>query len=281
MTSITKNIKHTGIIWYREILRYWRDKPRIVGSVAMPFFFLVIFGSGLSSSIGSMLGNASEIGLDFKKFMFPGIIGMTTLFTSMFSGLSVVRDREYGFLKEILVSPADRVAVAAGKILGGSTVTMLQATLIFIFAPFVGIGLSATMLLKMWGIIFLGAILFTGFGTYVGSRLTSTEGFQMVMNFLIMPMFFMSGAFFPLKNIPTWMSVLVKINPFAYLTDSMRQVIFGSMGLPSQIMENLPEFGLGLSLFGNSVDLWLDLTIVGTLALITGSIAVYSFNHMD
>jgi len=281
MNGLKKNIKHAGIIWYREVLRYWRDKARIVGSVAMPFFFLVIFGSGLSSSIGSMLGGASSMGLDFKKFMFPGIIGMTTLFTSMFSGLSVVRDKEYGFLKEILVSPADRFAVAAGKILGGSTVTMIQATLIFIFAPFVGISLSAPMLLRIWGIIFLGSILFTGLGTYVGSRLSSTEGFQMVMNFLIMPMFFMSGAFFPLKDIPNWMAVLVRINPFAYLTDSMRQVVFSSMGLPDQIMNNLPDYGLGISLFGNPVHLWLDLTIVASLALITGSIAVYSFNHMD
>ena len=274
-------IKHVGIIWYREILRYWRDKPRIIGSLAMPFFFLIIFGSGLSSSIGQMMGGTAEFGIDFKKFMFPGIIGMTTLFTSMFSGLSIVRDKEYGFLKEILVAPVDRLAVAGGKILGGSTVTMIQATLLFLFAPLVGVGVTPLLVIKIWGLVFLGSLGFTSLGTFVGNKLDSAEGFQMVMNFLIFPMFFLSGAFFPLKDIPSWMAALVRINPFSYVVDSMRQLFFLSMGLPSTMMDRLPEFGLGISLFDVRVTILMDLGIMAFLSLSLATLAVRSFHQME
>ncbi len=274
-------LKHMAIIWYREILRYWRDKPRIVGSLAMPFFFLIIFGSGLSSSIGQMMGEAGDFGIDFKKFMFPGIIGMTTLFTSMFSGLSIVRDREYGFLKEILVAPVERMAVAGGKILGGSTVTMIQATLLLVFAPLVGIAITPVLVLKIWGLVFLGSLAFTSLGTFVGTKLDSAEGFQMVMNFLIMPMFFLSGAFFPLKDIPTWMAGLVRVNPFSYIVDSMRQLFFLSMGLPPAMMDRLPEFGLGISLFEVRVTILMDIGIMAFLSLSLATLAVRSFHRME
>ncbi|MFB6291302.1 MAG: ABC transporter permease [Candidatus Bipolaricaulia bacterium] len=273
-------LKHVAIIWYRELLRYWRDKPRIAGSVAMPFFFLIIFGSGLSSSIGQLMGEAGGFSIDFKKFMFPGVIGMNTLFTSMFSGLSIVRDKEFGFLKEILVAPVGRLAVAGGKILGGSTVTMIQATLLFIFAPLVGISVTPLLVVKIWGLVFLGSLGFTSLGTFIGSKLDSAEGFQMVMNFLIMPMFFLSGAFFPLKGIPTWMAALVRINPFTYIVDSMRQLFFLSMGIPSIMMERLPEFGLGISLFDVRVTILMDIGIMTFLSLSLATLAVNSFHQM-
>ncbi len=274
------SLKHAAIIWYRELLRYWRDKARIAGSLAMPFFFLIIFGAGLSSAIGGMLGGAGPMEIDFKKFMFPGIIGMTTLFTSMFSGLSVVRDREYGFLKEILVAPVNRTAIAAGKILGASTVTMIQATLLLVLAPIAGISISIDLVLKIWGLVFIAATAFTGLGTFVGSRLRSTEGFQMVMNFLIMPMFFLSGAFFPLKGVPIWMTFATKLNPFSYVVDSIRQVIFSSMGLPAAIMSKLPEFGLGISLFGHNVSLLADICILCVTSLLLSSLAIWGFRRM-
>ncbi|MBS3765756.1 ABC transporter permease [Candidatus Bipolaricaulota bacterium] len=274
-----KTLKHVWVIWYREILRYWRDKPRIVGSLAMPFFFLVIFGSGLSSSIGDLLPTGG-LAIDFKKFMFPGIIGMTTLFTGMFSGLSIVRDKEYGFLKEILVAPVDRIAVAGGKILGGSTVTMIQATLLFLFAPLVGVVVTPLLVLKVWGLVFLGSLSFTSLGTFVGNQLDSAEGFQMVMNFLIFPMFFLSGAFFPLREVPTWMAALVRVNPFSYVVDAMRQLFFQSMGIPQEMMERLPEFGLGISLFDTRVTILMDLGIMVFLSLVLGTIAVRSFHRM-
>jgi ABC-2 type transport system permease protein len=228
-----------------------------------------------------MMGGAAEFGIDFKKFMFPGIIGMTTLFTSMFSGLSIVRDKEYGFLKEILVAPVDRLAVAGGKILGGSTVTMIQATLLFLFAPLVGVGVTPLLVIKVWGLVFLGSLGFTSLGTFVGNKLDSAEGFQMVMNFLIFPMFFLSGAFFPLKDIPSWMAALVRINPFSYVVDSMRQLFFLSMGLPSTMMDRLPEFGLGISLFDVRVTILMDLGIMAFLSLSLATLAVRSFHQME
>ncbi len=274
-------LKHGAIIWYREILRYWREKSRIIGSLMMPFFFLFIFGSGLSSSIGGMLGGASEMALDFKKFMFPGIIGMTILFTSISSGLSVVRDKDHGFLKEILVAPVARIAVAGGRILGGSTVAMIQATLLFIFAPLVGISITPILVLKVWGLVLLGSIGFTSLGNYIGTKLDSTEGFQMVMNFLVMPMFFLSGAFFPLKDIPIWMAAIVRVNPFSYLVDSVRQIFFISMGFTSSMMANLPENGLGLIIFDNRVTILMDIGIMTFFALTLLLVAVRSYHHME
>lgn len=274
-------IKHGAIIWYREILRYWREKSRIIGSLMMPFFFLIIFGSGLSSSIGGMMGGASSMGLDFKKFMFPGIIGMTILFTSISSGLSVVRDKDHGFLKEILVAPVERIAVAGGRILGGSTVAMIQATLLLIFAPLVGVSITPILVLKIWGIVLLGSIGITSLGNFIGSKLDSMEGFQMVMNFLVMPMFFLSGAFFPLKDIPTWMAALVRINPFSYVVDSIRQFFFISMGFSPQLMEKLPDFGLGITLFDTRVTIAMDIGVMAFVSLILLVLAVRAYHRMQ
>lgn len=274
-------IKHTAIIWYREVLRYWREKSRIIGSLMMPFFFLIIFGSGLSSSIGQMMGGASGVSLDFKKFMFPGIIGMTILFTSISSGLSVVRDKDHGFLKEILVAPVERIAVAGGRILGGSTVAMIQATMLFIFAPLVGVSITPVLVLKIWGLVLLGSIGFTSLGNFIGSKLDSTEGFQMVMNFMVMPMFFLSGAFFPLKDIPVWMSAIVRINPFSYLVDSVRQFFFISMGFTPETMERLPESGLGITIFDTRVTILMDIGIMAFFSLALLVLAVRSYHTME
>ncbi|MFQ6015586.1 MAG: ABC transporter permease [Anaerolineae bacterium] len=272
------------IIWYREILRYWRDRSRIVGSLAMPFFFLFIFGSGLSPAIGGMTGGL-PVGqgedVNFIKFMYPGVIGMTVLFTSIFSGISIVWDREFGFLKEMLVAPISRTTVALGKTLGGSTVAMIQGTLMLIFAPLVGVELSLGLVLRLWPLMFITAFALTSMGVLIAARMKSMQGFQMIMNFLTMPMFFLSGAFFPLRGLPGWMGFLVRINPFTYAVDSLRQVVFQAAELPQFVLDMLPQLGMGVTIFDHNVTIFDDILIILLFGAVMISAAVWSFRLQD
>src|SRR5437867_6966189 len=169
------------IIWYRDVLRYWRDRWRLVASLAQPLLFLVVFGSGLSSSLGGAFGRGS--GLTYIQFMYPGIIGMSILFSAIFGAMSIVWDREFGFLKEVLVAPIDRWAVAIGKALGGTTQAMIQGLILLVLAPFIGVKLS---LLTVVELIPLAAVLAVGlasFGVASAWMVKSLQGLQVVVNF--------------------------------------------------------------------------------------------------
>src|SRR5438477_729139 len=220
------------IIWYRDILRYWRDRWRLVASLAQPLLFLVVFGSGLSSSLGSGGVFGSRSGLSYIQFVFPGIIGMSILFTAIFGAMSIVWDREFGLLAEVRVGPVDGWAVAVGKALGGTTQAMIQGLILLVLAPFVGVKLS---LLTVVELVPLAAVLAFGlasFGVAIASMMKSLQGFQVVMNFLMMPMFFLSGALFPLTNLPGWMTWLTRLDPASYGIDPIRRVVLSNSGLP-------------------------------------------------
>src|SRR5437660_9256767 len=219
------------IIWYRDILRYWRDRWRLVASLAQPLLFLLVFGSGLSSSLGGAFGRGT--GISYIQFMYPGIIGMSILFSAIFGAMSIVWDREFGFLKEVLVAPIDRWAVAVGKALGGTTQAMIQGLILLVLAPFVGVKLS---LLTVVELVPLAAVLAFGlasFGVAIASMMKSLQGFQVVMNFLMMPMFFLSGALFPLTNLPGWMTWLTRLDPASYGIDPIRRVVLSGSGSPN------------------------------------------------
>src|SRR5947199_7546504 len=186
------------IIWYRDVLRYWRDRWRLVASLAQPLLFLVVFGSGLSASLGGAFGRGT--GISYIQFMYPGIIGMSILFSAIFGAMSIVWDREFGFLKEVLVAPIDRWAVAIGKALGGTTQAMIQGLILLVLAPLIGVKLSVLTIVEL---VPLAAVLAFGLASFcvaIASMMKSLQGFQVVMNFLMMPMFFLSGALFPLTN---------------------------------------------------------------------------------
>ncbi len=215
------------IIWYRDVLRYWRDRTRLVSSLGQPLLFLVVFGSGLTASLGA--GLTKELGdVSYVRFLFPGIVAMAVLFTAVFSAISIVWDREFGFLREVLVAPISRAAVVVGKALGGSTVAMFQGAILLILAPILGVSLNPLLVLQLLGLMFLTALALTSMGILIAARLQSMEAFQMIMNFLIMPMFFLSGAFFPLKGLPAWMSVVTRLDPVAYGVDPMRRLLLGA-----------------------------------------------------
>ncbi|RKX76320.1 MAG: ABC transporter [Spirochaetes bacterium] len=237
-----QNLKGIFTIWYRDVLRYSRDRARIVASLAQPLLFLFIFGSGLSPVMSNLGGGH----LDFRQFMFPGILGMTVLFTSIFSAVSIVWDREFGFFKEVMAAPISRAAVALGKVAGGSTIALFQGCIILLLSPILNIQLTLFQIITLVGLMLLLAMVMTSLGILIASRQRSMEGFQMIMNFLLMPMFFLSGAFFPLKNIPLWMEILAKIDPVAYGVDPLRQVVL-SKTVPSMVIEMLSNYSIAVN----------------------------------
>lgn len=209
------------ILWLRDLKRYWYDKARIFASLGQPILFLFVLGTALSPSV------AAPGGIKFSEFIFPGIISMTVLFTSIFSAISIVWDREFGFLKEVLVAPVSRWSIVIGKALGGSTVAVLQGCLMLLLAPLVGVQLSLLIVIQSIFVMFLIAFAITGLGIVIAARMKEMEGFQMIVNFVIMPIFFLSGALFPMDRLPSWLALLTRIDPLTYGVDMLRGVMLG------------------------------------------------------
>jgi ABC-2 type transport system permease protein len=260
------NLRGIYTIWYRDLLRFWRDKMRMVTSLAFPLLFLIVFGSGLGGSMGMLAP-----GIDFSKFMFPGIIGMTVLMTSFMSGVSVVWDREFGFLREVLVAPISRVAVAAGKTLGGATIALIQGVIILLFAPLFGVSFPPEILPQLIPVMFLVACALAAMGIFLASRIKSMEAHQAVMQLLIFPMVFLSGVFFPINNLPQWMSVLVKLNPATYGIDPIRHLVLGAE----------PTAFLGISIFGHTMSIGEDLIVVAAFGAVMVFLAMWSFGTQE
>ncbi|HLH21266.1 MAG TPA: ABC transporter permease [Chloroflexota bacterium] len=260
-------------MWYRDVLRFGRDRSRIVGSLMQPILFLIVFGLGLSPAIGS-LGRGGD--LSYVQFIFPGIITMAVLFTAIFSAISIIWDREFGFLREVLVAPVPRWAVAVGKMLGGSTTSMVQGLLILVFAPLVGVPLTPLTFLELLPAVFITACALSALGLVIAARMRSMEGFQMVMNFLLMPMFFLSGAVFPLGNLPAWLAVLTRVDPVSYGVDAIRQVVLSQAGVPPAVLGQL-----GINLFGHPTNVLADLGIVAAFAAVMIVLAVRAFSVQE
>jgi ABC-2 type transport system permease protein len=264
------------IIWYRDILRFWRDRWRLVASLAQPLLFLIVFGSGLSSSLGGASAFGTKGGFSYIQFMYPGIIGMAILFTAIFGAMSIVWDREFGFLKEVLVAPIDRSAVAIGKALGGTTQAMIQGLILLVLAPLVGVTLTVPTVLAMIPLAAVLAFGLSSFGVALASTMKSMQGFQVVMNFLMMPMFFLSGALFPLNNLPGWMTVLTRLDPASYGIDPLRRVVLSGSGLPSAVIDRF-----GLSINGQVLPILLEAGIMLAFGAVMLGIAVVSFRRRD
>jgi ABC-2 type transport system permease protein len=253
-------------IWYRDILRFWNDKMRLIGSITFPLLFLFVFGSGLSAKMG-VLGP----GVDFTQFIFPGIIGMTVLMSSFMAGVSVVWDREFGFLREVLVAPISRASVAMGKTLGAATVALLQGTIILLFAPLIGVSLSLWTVLAVLPLMFLLALSLGSLGVLLATRIRSMEAFQAVTQMLMFPMVFLSAAFFPLQGLPAWMNILVKVNPATYGIAPIRQVMLGEAA----------EVSFSINLLGHTLSVWNNVTILAIFGIIMILLAVWSFGNQE
>ncbi|MDH5806905.1 MAG: ABC transporter permease [Candidatus Verstraetearchaeota archaeon] len=207
-------------LWYREIKVFLREKSRILSSIVNPLLWMIAFGFGLGPSV-----SLNEI--DYHKFIFPGILTMTVLFSSIFFGLYIVWDKKLDFFKEVIVAPLSRITLFLGKMLGGCTQVLLQVTFLIIFGIFIGLEYNWHSLLITIIILFFLAMAATSLGLSIGSQMNSFEGFGLIQSFIVMPLFFFSGALYPLENLPNWFFDIVRINPLSYVVDGIRGALFG------------------------------------------------------
>jgi ABC-2 type transport system permease protein len=226
------NLNAIYVLWLREIRRFLRAKSRVIGMLAMPLMFLAFLGLGFS---GMAVPGISG-GLDYIRFLVPGIIGMGMLFTSMFAGISVLWDREFGFLKEIMIAPVKRISIVLGRLAGGVTTALLQGVLLLFIAMLVGFQVDS-MVAFLTAVVFmiLVATTFIGLGLVFASKMKDMQGFSLIMNFVIFPLFFLSGALFPLDNLPAFVKAISYIDPLTYGIDGMRAALIGVSVFPIAI----------------------------------------------
>jgi ABC-2 type transport system permease protein len=254
----------TWVVAYRELLRFVNERSRIVSSLAFPLLFLVIFGAGFGKVIGALAP-----GVDFIKFMYPGIVAQSVLTSSLFAGVSVVWDREYGFLREILVAPIGRSGIVLGKAIGATVTALLQVAVMLVLAPILGVSLSPAIILGLIPIVVILSLGLSGLGILIASFMTSQQGFQLVIQLLIFPLIFLAGVFFPVNNVPNWLEIISKLNPLTYGVDAVRQVFLGT----------LP--GLGVTVFGHTMTVVEDVAVVGALGALLLGAAVLAFSRQE
>ena len=267
------DVRAVRVVWKRELIRFLRSRLRILTSLAQPVLFLFVLGTGLSSVVPKG-GHA-----DFRTFMFPGTLAMTVLVTAMFSAISIVWDREFGFLREMLVAPVRRSAVVVGKCLGGATVATLQGMLMIAFAGLVHVPYDPLLLLELIGMLLLTAFTITSFGTLIASRMEQVESFQVIMQFTVLPMFFLSGAVFPLTRLPSWLRVLTRLDPLTYAVDPLRHAVISA--LPPSGAETLRRLDPGVTWFGWHVPIAVEVAVVATFGLIAIIGAAIQFSRTD
>ncbi len=222
MNTFSATLRIIYILWLRQVKHYWRSPARVIGSLGQPLLFLIALGYGL----GAVFQQAGQG--NFIEFLAPGIMGMAILFTSIFSGIEIIWDKQFGFLKETLVAPVSRLTIMFGRTLGGATVATIQGIIVFFLALAIGFRpIHVWMFFPALLFMLLIALLFTALGTAIASRLNDMQGFQLIMNFVVMPIFFLSGAIFPLNKVPTALAVVVKLNPLSYGIDAIRGLLVG------------------------------------------------------
>jgi len=239
-------------IWLREAKIYMREKERVISSIVSPLLWIFAFGAGVGSTIETVQGYSYQI------FIYPGIVVMTVLFASLFYGVYIIWDRKLDFLKEVLVAPVSRASVFAGKVLGGATDAMIQVVFLLIIGLFISVPLTPIVIINAFLMLLLISIAMVSIGLVIGANLKSPEGFTLVINFVMWPMFFFSGALFPVSNLSGWLSVVTFINPLTYGVDAVRGIILGTHQFP----------------------IFLDVAVMLLFSLIAMGIGVLSFRRM-
>ena len=229
-------------LWWRELSRFGRQASRVASAVGTPILFWLLIGTGLSSSF-RLPGGPSDV--DYMEYFFPGSVVLLVLFSAIFSTFSVIEDRKEGFLQGVLVAPVSRWAVVAGKVLGGATLAWVQGGVFLVLAPLAGIPLTAPAALRAGAVLALLALALTAVGFVFAWRIDSTQGFHGVMNLLLVPMWLLSGAFFPLTGAPRWLEWVMRVNPLTYGVAALRRALYAG---PAGLEATLPDLGLSLTI---------------------------------
>lgn len=261
--AVARNARTVGMVWRREMIRLRRTPTRIITGMAQPLLFLFVMGAGL----GRLIERQNTLDFDYQEFLFPGILCMSIIASSLFSAISVVWDREFGFLREMLVAPVSRSAIVLGKALGGGSVAVAQGVILIITAPVVGVSLTPLRVLGLMVALLLLAFAMTAFGMVLATRMERMESFQMVMAMVLQPMIFLSGTVFPLNDLPGWLAVLTRFNPATYGVDLARRVS----------LDGAPPLTIG----DTEVPMWADGLVVLTLGSILFAVAVRLFHRTD
>jgi ABC-2 type transport system permease protein len=260
------------VVAYRELLRFIQERTRMFSSFAQPLLFLVIFGAGFNRLIGTMTP-----GIDFIKFMYPGIIAMSVLMSSVMSGVSIVWDREFGFLREILVAPLGRSGIVLGKATGTAVVAVIQGIVMLVLAPFLKVSISPIMVIQLIPVLIIISMSLSGLGVLIASRMRSQQGFMIIIQIIIMPLVFLSGVFFPVNNVPAWLEVISKVNPLTYGVDAIRQLFLGTeiaaMGQGG--------YTIGVTVWGHTMTVLEDMLIVAIFGIILLLLAVWFFSKQE
>jgi len=270
--SLAEEVRTVGMVWEREAIRFFRTKARVASSFIQPVLFLFVLGYGMSTLVGATAG------FDFKKFLFPGIVAMTVMSTAISSAISIVWDREFGFLREMLVAPVSRTALVSGKTLGGASIATVQGTIMLALAPLIGVRLTPLVVVEVIGLELLMAVSLTAFGVFVASHIRRMEGFSVVMQLLLFPMLFLSGALFPLRGLPGWLTVLTRINPLTYAVAPLRDVVFAAQHIPPAAAE---KFSSSVTLFGCTLSTAACIGITCAFAVAFLALAVTGFGKPD
>ncbi|MEV0198533.1 ABC transporter permease [Nonomuraea sp. NPDC050691] len=267
------DLRAIKVVLHREMLRFVNDRTRMASMLLQPVLWLFVMGTGLGSLV-----RGSIPGVDFRTFMYPGMISMTVIMTGMFSAGSIVWDREFGFLREMLVAPVSRGAIVVGKCLGGALVATGQGVVILAMAGLVGVPYSPSLMLTLVAEMFLAAFAITAFGVTLAARMRNMQTFFGLMQMAIMPMMFLSGAMFPLANLPSWLHALTVVNPMTYAVDPMRHAVFSHLDVPAQDNAALNP---GVRWFDFQVPVGLELGLVTALGLVLMTAAIARFRRVE
>ncbi|MFI4985366.1 MAG: ABC transporter permease [Solirubrobacterales bacterium] len=261
------------VVWKRELIRFSRDRLRILTSLMQPFLFLFVLGTGLSR-----LASAGTHGVNLRTFVYPGVLCMAVMFTAMFSAASLVWDREFGFLREMMVAPVRRSSLVLGKCLGGATVAGFQGVIVLCLAGLVGVPYATSLIVEIFLLQLLLAFAITAFGVMVAARITQMQSFMALMQMAIMPMYFLSGALFPVAGLPQWLSILNRIDPLTYAVDPMRRIVFEHLKISAAARHALDP---GVTWWGWHVPGLAEAAVVALLGILMLGIAIVEFSRAE
>src|SRR5712692_7991073 len=268
--GLRHDLRAIGIVWRRELIRFRTDRLRAVTSLIQPVLFLFVLGTGLSS----LAGGSMPPGVSFKTFIYPGVLAMSVLFTAIFSAASIVWDREFGFLREMLVAPVSRASIVIGKCLGGATIATFQGIVMLALAGLADVPYNPVLFLILVGELLLLAFTLTAFGVMMAARITQFQAFMALTQMLVMPLFFLSGALYPLTGLPGWLSVLTRIDPLTYVVGPMRHAVFSHLTVSPLAARALSP---SITWAGWAVPVWLSLGIVAAMGLGMMGVAIAAF----